>query len=195
MGLNNPAPPNVPKKSMPSSRASDNTSTCSLRQEKRSTYSHRVHRNGQKADTTRWQSQEEEAFQAFAKANNMPLSVVCPAIVCDRGTNGRQSLRERPLALATAPFRLALFEENGGRRCTRPAPPWATNRRYGTAQNLATSTGTISSSSSWPWSHRDGPRVGPSGRQGDWLTVPSLILLFNIALLDGRLVDRPTCCS
>ena len=44
---------------------------------------------------------EEEAFQAFAKANNMPLSVVCPAIVCDRGNKweAKKFTKGKPLAL------------------------------------------------------------------------------------------------
>ena len=105
--LNNPAPPNVPKKV-------DAVVSCvgqrpeHLLDYAKNSAKHVVHigsiateQKGRHDAYSGGKAKEEEAFQAFAKANDIPLSVVCPAIVCDKGNKWEAKFTKgKPLALA-----------------------------------------------------------------------------------------------
>ena len=133
-------------------------------------------------------AKEEEAFQAFAEANGVPLSVVCPAIVCDEGNKWEAKFAKgKPLALGAAPFfRLGLVRGKTVGEAVHPGLLRPGQRIVVTGHRRTFGdiygydlffafVAMVSIATALAWHRPAGRAVG--------LAVLGLVLLFNIALL------------
>ena len=192
--LKNPAPSNAPKKV-------DTVVSCvghrpkHLLEYAKKSAKHVVHigsiateQKGKHDAYSGGKAKEEEAFQAFSKANNIPLSVVCPAIVCDKGNKWEAKFKKgKPLALATAPFfRLGLVRgkmvgEAVHKALLRPGQRIVVTEQRKTFGDIYgydlffVFVAMVSIATALAWDRPAGRAIG--------LTVLGIVLLFNVALL------------